>query len=167
VEELVPVEQPSLEAYRDEAAELSRALLSELTFARRQAVAAFLGDALPPPPARLYLAHGDLGAEHMFVARTPRRITGVIDWSDTAVADPALDLGLIMRDLGVDGFQHALTGFAAGGGDVVEAVPRAHFYARVRALEDLSFGLEQDAPAYRDNALRAVDELMIDGLGKT
>jgi aminoglycoside phosphotransferase (APT) family kinase protein len=160
VEDLVPVEQPLLDEYRDEASELSRALHPELTVAQRKAVASFLVADLPPSPASLYLAHSDLGAEHVFVAETPHRITGVIDWSDTAIGDPALDLGLIMRDLGVDGFQHALTSFAAGGGDVIEAVPRALFYARVRALEDLSFGLEHDAPAYRDNALRAIDELM-------
>ncbi len=159
VKDLVPVEQPALDEYRDEAAELSRALHPELGAAQRKAVASFLVADLPPSPVSLYLAHSDLGAEHVFVAGTPRRITGVIDWSDTAIGDPALDLGLIMRDLGVDGFQHALTAFAAGGGDAVEPVLRAHFYARVRALEDLSFGLEQHAPAYRDNALRAIDEL--------
>ena len=161
VEDLVPVEHPALEEYRGEASELSRSLHPELTVAQRKAVASFLRDDRPPSPARLYLAHCDLGAEHVFVAGAPRHITGVIDWSDAAIGDPALDLGLIMRDLGVDGFQHALTSFEAGGGDVSEAAPRALFYARVRALEDLSFGLEEDAPAYRDNALRAIDEFLV------
>jgi aminoglycoside phosphotransferase (APT) family kinase protein len=161
VEDLVPVEQPSLEDYRDEAAELARGLYSELTVAQRKAVASFLGDDPPRSSPKLYLAHSDLGAEHVFVAGTPRRITGVLDWSDAAIGDPALDLGLIMRDLGGDGFRHALTAFAAGGGDAVEAVPRADFYARVRTFEDLSFGLEHDVPAYRDNALRAIDELLV------
>ena len=161
VEDLVPVEQPSLEEYRDEIAELSRALQSELTAVQRRAVAAFLTEECPPSPAGLLLAHSDLGAEHVFVAGTPRHITGVIDWSDAAIADPALDVGLILRDLGVPGFHHALAGFHAGGGYTHDMVPRAHFYARVRAIEDLAFALESDAPAYRDNALRAIDGLFV------
>jgi aminoglycoside phosphotransferase (APT) family kinase protein len=167
VKDLVPVEQPTLDEYRDEAAELSRTLHPELTVPQRRAVASFLVRLPPPSPAGLYLAHSDLGAEHVFVAGAPRQITGVIDWSDSAIGDPALDLGLIMRDLGVDGLQHALTAFVAGGGDVSGAVPRARFYARVRALEDLSFGLEQDVQAYRDNALRSIDELFLAGDAQT
>lgn len=161
VEDLVPVEHPSLDEYRDEAAGLARALHPELTVAQRKAAASFLGGDPPPSPTSLYLAHTDLGAEHVFVAGTPRHITGVIDWSDAAIGDPALDLGLIMRDLGAVGFRHALTAFAAGGGDVSGAVKRALFYARVRAFEDLSFGLKLGAPMYRDNALRAIDELLV------
>jgi hypothetical protein len=37
----------------------------------------------------------------------------------------------------------------------------------VRALEDLSFGLEQDVQAYRDNALRSIDELFLAGDAQT
>jgi aminoglycoside phosphotransferase (APT) family kinase protein len=161
VQDLVPVEQPSLEEHRDEVAELSLARYSELTAVQRRAVAAFLAEDCPPSPAQLFLAHSDLGAEHVFVTGMPRHITGVIDWSDAAIADPALDLGLILRDLGVHGFQHALADFDAGGGYTHEVVPRAHFYARARALEDLAFAVERDAPAYRDNALRAIDGLMV------
>lgn len=36
--------------------------------------------------------HGDLGCEHLLVERDPWRITGVIDFGDAMVADPALDL---------------------------------------------------------------------------
>lgn len=43
---------------------------------------------VPPPTARLI--HGDLGPEHIRVAAG--EVTGVIDWGDCAVGDPALDL---------------------------------------------------------------------------
>jgi aminoglycoside phosphotransferase (APT) family kinase protein len=42
----------------------------------------------PPPVARLN--HGDLGPEHLRV--TGDRVTGVIDWGDCCVGDPAIDL---------------------------------------------------------------------------
>lgn len=59
-------------------------------------------------------------------------------------------------------FPHALASFAAGGGDTEGVAPRALFYARARALEDLAFGLEHDAEDYTRNARRAVNELFSD-----
>jgi aminoglycoside phosphotransferase (APT) family kinase protein len=44
--------------------------------------------ASPPPVSRL--VHGDLGPEHIRVV--DERIGGVIDWGDSCVGDPALDL---------------------------------------------------------------------------
>ena len=43
----------------------------------------------PPPTDERVLAHADLGAEHILAADS--LLTGVIDWSDAAVTDPALD----------------------------------------------------------------------------
>jgi aminoglycoside phosphotransferase (APT) family kinase protein len=66
----------------------------------RPAIEAFLDGPLPAPPASLAFCHNDLGIEHVLVEPQTMAITGVIDWSDAAVADPARDLGLILRDLG-------------------------------------------------------------------
>ncbi len=44
--------------------------------------------AAPPPDPRL--VHGDLGPEHIRVVGDA--VTGVIDWGDCCVGDPALDL---------------------------------------------------------------------------
>ena len=91
------------------------------------------------PPAEPTLIHGDLGAEHVFVEGG--HITGVIDWGDAAIGDPALDHGRLMRDLGVD------------------LGERARLYAVCTALEDLAFGLETGNERYRVNALAALAEL--------
>lgn len=94
--------------------------------AHRDAVGAFLEEAPPPaaPRAALVLCHDDLGIEHVLVDDAGA-VTGVIDWSDAAVADPAGDLGRIHRDLGP-----------------------AVFRARCGALEDLAYGLDEDRPAH-------------------
>jgi hypothetical protein len=44
--------------------------------------------AAPPPVSRL--VHGDLGPEHIRVVG--ERVCGIIDWGDSCVADPAVDL---------------------------------------------------------------------------
>ncbi|QBR94561.1 aminoglycoside phosphotransferase [Nocardioides euryhalodurans] len=41
------------------------------------------------------LRHGDLGPEHLLT--TDGRVTGVIDWTDVALGDPALDLAWLVH----------------------------------------------------------------------
>jgi aminoglycoside phosphotransferase (APT) family kinase protein len=48
---------------------------------------------LPAPTGEPVLVHGDLHLRHLMVG-ADRRSTGVIDWGDCCLADPALDLSL-------------------------------------------------------------------------
>lgn len=45
------------------------------------------------------LVHGDLAEEHVLVSADPWRVSGVIDFGDAMVADPALDLAGLPDDL--------------------------------------------------------------------
>ena len=102
----------------------------------------------PPPPAdERVLAHADLGAEHLLAA--DGRLTGVIDWSDAAVTDPALDFGRPYRDFG-PAFLDAM--LRAYGRDSPAFRRRITFFARCAALEDLAYG----DPAYTRPAARSV-----------
>jgi aminoglycoside phosphotransferase (APT) family kinase protein len=74
--------------------------------------------------------HNDLGIEHVLVAPDSGAITGVIDWSDAALTDPARDFGLVHRDLGPAALAAALTNYPAG--DTAALRERAAFYAAVR-----------------------------------
>jgi aminoglycoside phosphotransferase (APT) family kinase protein len=51
------------------------------------------GARLPPPAGAPVLAHGDLHVRHLLVAGD-LRASGVIDWGDVCLADPAVDLAL-------------------------------------------------------------------------
>ena len=113
----------------------------EVPASRRAAIETVLAGSAPTPPARRTLIHGDLGAEHVFV--DAGRITGIIDWGDAAIGDPALDHGHLLRDLGP----------IAGGGE------RARLYAVYTALEDLAYGLQTGRDSYRTNALAALGAL--------
>ena len=50
-------------------------------------------DPLPAPTGEPVLVHGDLHLRHLLVG-ADGRATGVIDWGDCCLADPALDLSL-------------------------------------------------------------------------
>jgi len=142
--------------WRDEAAELARDLDHVLDDAQRGDVRRFLADR-PPPAVTPVLSHNDLGIEHVLISDTSGApaVTGVIDWDDAAICDPAYDFGLLLRDLGPDALDAALSAYADGDGDPREIPGRARFYARCKLLEDLAFGHSADRPAYVEKSIAA------------
>jgi aminoglycoside phosphotransferase (APT) family kinase protein len=103
------------------------------------------------------LSHNDLGIEHVLAEPdvADPRVTGVIDWGDAAVTDPAYDFGLVQRDLGPAALDAALAAYARTGADPSGISERARFYAVCTLIEDLSFGLAQDRAEYVDKSLAA------------
>lgn len=115
----------------------------------RRAVERFLAAPPPAEPDVLTFCHNDLGAEHLLANAGRTRLTGVLDWSDAAVADPAHDLGRIYRDLGPE-----IAAEVAGRLDrsADDLLARAAFHARCTLIEDLAFGATADQ-RYADAAL--------------
>jgi hypothetical protein len=89
---------------------------------------------LPPAAASFVFCHADLGAEHILA--DGETITGVIDWSDAAITDPALDFARIYRDFGPLALDAALDAY----GGLPGAFPRIRFFARCAAIEDIAWG---------------------------
>lgn len=122
----------------------------------RRAVDAFLAE--PPPAAgtRLVFSHNDLGIEHVLVEPAGGAVTGIIDWSDAALVDPAADFGLILRDLGPHALDAALAAYAPA-----DDLPRDRvlFHARCALLEDLAYGIEEARPAYAEKSLAGLGRL--------
>ncbi len=135
---LVEVDDTPPARWLDEAAEIWPAVADLLP-------ASFLPARAPDPAATAVFSHMDLGIEHVLADPATQAVTGIIDWTDAAIGDPAYDLGLILRDLGpaaLDAALHAL------GRDDPGLRARAGFYARCALVEDLAYGLEHDRPAY-------------------
>lgn len=59
---------------------------------------ALLSATVPRRGDEYALVHSDLGAEHLLAVGGD--LTGVIDWSDAALADPAVDFARLYRDFG-------------------------------------------------------------------
>lgn len=129
---LVPHDADPPAQWLEEARELARGL--ELPEAEE-----FLREEPPAAAARLVFSHNDLGAEHVLVDPVEGVVTGIIDWSDAAICDPAYDWGLLLRDLGSDAPVVP-----------VELRQRALFYARCALIEDMAYG----HPAYVDKGHR-------------
>ncbi|MCE3554180.1 aminoglycoside phosphotransferase family protein [Pseudonocardia sp. RS11V-5] len=122
----VDVDDVAPEEWRDEAVETYRTVRNEVPRGFRAGVERFLCEPPAPVPPRRVFSHNDLGVEHVLVE--DGRVRGIIDWSDAAITDPAVDLGRILRDLGPAALDSALTAYGADGGGSLRV--RAVFYAR-------------------------------------
>lgn len=104
-------------------------------------------------PVRV-LVHDDLAAEHVLVDARAHEVTGVIDWSDAAISEPAVDFAGMFH-WGGDRFAEAV--LAAYRGPIDGALrPRARFMALCRGVMDIAFGHEFGKPEYITAGLRAL-----------
>lgn len=155
---LVDVDDQPLPEWLREAAELDGALGAAVPDRYRPALARFLAGPPPAPhPGRLVFSHNDLGIEHVLVDPETLAVTGILDWTDAALVDPAYDFGLLHRDLGPAAVSAGLDCYTPS---TVDADPgfadRALFYARCSALEDLAYGLESGEHGYAEQAVLAM-----------
>ena len=91
---------------------------------------------VPEPGPHRVLVHDDLGAEHLLVAGG--RLSGIVDWSDAAVSDPAVDFARLLRDFGPAFLDDVVAAY--GGAPDEGFADRVLFVARCAALEDLAYG---------------------------
>jgi aminoglycoside phosphotransferase (APT) family kinase protein len=150
---LVPVEDDPPVRWLEEAGVTWRRVSA---YAPPVRVDAFLTTPAPRPAGRLVFSHNDLGIEHVLADPATGAVTGVLDWSDAAICDPAYDLGLILRDLGPDALAAALRIL---GRDEAELRERALFYARCTVIEDLAYGVDTGQDAYVSKSQRGLRHL--------
>jgi aminoglycoside phosphotransferase (APT) family kinase protein len=152
---LVGIDDLPLAQWLGEAAGLYPTVVDRVPVGYRPAIEEFLAAAPPDDDHPLVFSHNDLGIEHILTAPGTSAVTGVIDWGDAAIVDPAYDFGLLFRDLGPAALVAALEGYAAldgpGGGHAALAV-RAVFYARCSFFEDLGYGQDR----YVDKSIAAL-----------
>jgi aminoglycoside phosphotransferase (APT) family kinase protein len=156
---LVEPDHPPLAEWLDEASTYYQAVRSHVPPAHRRQIESFLNSAPPTDAYEPVFSHNDLGIEHVFIEPDTMAVTGVIDWSDAAIVDPAYDFGLLYRDLGPTALDAALHTYRIGGNIVDGLRHRAIFYARCTLFEDLEFGLDTGRKAYVAKCLSAMEWL--------
>ena len=139
VEGLVERDTYPLTEWREDAERDYREIAEQMPATARRLVEGFLGRTPPAEPRAAAFCHNDLGAEHVLVDVEANTITGIIDWSDAAITDPARDLALICRDLGPEAFEGTLVQYEVPFDDTDRE--RAVFYACCKLLEDVAYGL--------------------------
>ena len=148
-------DQPPAE-WRGEAAEAYATVAGRVPAVHRGAVEAFLE---APPPAGGWtpvFSHNDLGIEHVLADPGGWTVTGILDWSDAAIVDPAVDVGLLYRDLGPAALDGALGSYRTEVNDLATLGERAVFYARCSLFEDLAYGIRTGRDRYVSKSLAAL-----------
>ncbi|UQU66957.1 aminoglycoside phosphotransferase family protein [Couchioplanes caeruleus] len=155
VADFAEMDDAPAEDWLEEARQQWPSVAGQVPAAYRPAVEAFLAAPAPEPApaATLVFSHHDLGIEHVLVDPGTGAVTGVIDWSDAAVGDPARDHGLILRDLGPSALA------AASPRDDQALIRRIWFYARCGLIADLAYGLETGRHEYATKSLTALSWL--------
>lgn len=139
-------------------ADFSHRVVPLLPRERRVEAARLLAEAIRTDPhdrLRPALIHGDLGPQHL-LRTTPRgtggRVTGVIDWTDARVADPAIDLAWVLNGTAAP-FAHAL---ADAYGVSEELRRRADVRHRLGPWWEVTAGLDHLGPDYVESGLHGV-----------
>ena len=100
------------------------------------------------------LAHRDLGRDHVLVR--DGAVTGVIDWADAGVQDPAIDFAWLLH--GVDD-EFARAALDAYDGSVDERfLARARFYHVLGPFYEVLYGLDFGRPKFVESGLAGIKE---------
>jgi aminoglycoside phosphotransferase (APT) family kinase protein len=113
VEHLVERDTHPLSVWLEDAQRDYQEISEHLPAADRHQVEGFLGRTPTAEPRAAVFCHNDLGAEHVLVDAGTNAITGIIDWTDAAITDPARDLALAYRDLGPGVFEVVLAHYSS------------------------------------------------------
>jgi aminoglycoside phosphotransferase (APT) family kinase protein len=140
-----------------DAVESYRAAFGIVPVGARGRIEAFLAADPPDGTHAEVFSHNDLGIEHVLVDPDTAEVTGILDWTDAALVDPAYDFGLLQRDLGSAALDAALATYPAGRRAGIGE--RAAFYARCSVLEDLAWGDAAGREPYVRKGLDALGRL--------
>jgi aminoglycoside 2''-phosphotransferase len=145
------------EHYQDQFAQIQSHVLPLLDEVARARIMrdwqAFLADKTHFQAA---LIHHDLADEHILYDPACSLINGIIDWSDTAIGDPAIDFTGLLAAYGEDFTERVLAHYQ---GEVDASFrDRMHFYRGVMPLNTVLFGLDTAQEEYVREGLTDLQE---------
>ena len=142
---------------------MAREALAELErlglWRNRPGTAAILGEAeeLPPPSGAATVAHGDLHFRHLLV--DDGGASGVVDWIDVCLADPAIDLQLLWSFLPPAGRGPFVAAYGAISGD---QLLRARVLALGLSAQLALYGHAEGRATIAREALAGLDRTLVD-----
>jgi len=84
------------------------------------------------------LVHNDLWAEHILVDNCSGRVSGIIDWSDTVIGDPAIDFACLYTWNGENWLKNVLAHYT--GKLDAEVISRSRYLATCVAIHCITLG---------------------------
>ena len=100
------------------------------------------------------LVHADLGPAH--ILHSGSSLTGVIDWSDACLGDPALDLAWLLNGTPRRFARLLLEAYASKRGADANLPERALFYHRLGPWHEVLFGIKHERPDLIESGLAGI-----------
>jgi aminoglycoside phosphotransferase (APT) family kinase protein len=100
------------------------------------------------------LVHSDLWAEHILIDSRSGRVSGIIDWGDTVIGDPAIDFACLYTRYGKSWVKNVLEHYA--GKLDAEVISRARYLATCVAILNITLGREQGRVQWIDAGYAAL-----------
>ena len=129
------------EAYRGFFAKVRANMLPLFTVQEQAAIVAFWSGYLDDDACFTFiptLVHRDLVAEHVLFDPATGHLTGVIDWGDAGIDDPAVDFAGVRRQLGAEFARQMLAAYRPTLD--ATALQRMDFYAGMEPFHEIHFG---------------------------
>ncbi len=102
------------------------------------------------------LTHGDLHAGHILI-NTQAQVTGLIDWTEASVADPARDFIAHYRTFGQNALNKLISAYAAAGGRTWSRMAEHVMEMNATfAIEIAEFALKSGLDEYRQMAMQSL-----------
>jgi len=106
-----------------------------------RAVARYLENAGPAPfEGTPTLVHNDLWAEHILIDPDSGGVSGVIDWGDVVIGDPAVDFAGLYTWFGKSWVEQVLANYSRSLD--TEGMARARYLAACRVVHTIALGQE-------------------------
>lgn len=143
--------------YQDQFAQIQRQILPLVALPAQARIArewqAFLADRMRFSTT---LIHQDLNGEHILYDQERGTISGIIDWGDTTLGDPAIDFTGLLDDYGEVFAEQVLAHYH---GEVDAAFrQRMRFYQRAMPLNSVLFGLATGQAEFVSEGLEELSE---------
>lgn len=88
------------------------------------------------------LVHNDLWAEHILVDSRSDRVSGIIDWGDIVIGDPAIDFACLYAWYGESLLENVLMHYT--GKLDAEVISRSRYLAACLAIHNITLGRDMD-----------------------
>ena len=102
--------------------------------------------------------HGDLGGWNILYDREAMKISGLLDWGNASVSDPAMDYSELVYDYGNE-FSTVFMKYMNGTGIKFHKgfLKRSDFYVRISGIIDALYGIEKQDDAYLKHGLDEIE----------
>lgn len=157
------------EAYRSFFSTVRTEMLPLFTAPEQAAIVAFWSRALEDDTCFDFtptLVHRDLITEHVLWNPTAGHLTGVIDWGDAGIDDPAVDFAGLWRQLGEAFARQMLAAYASDAlhdTTMTDMLRRMDFYAGMEPFHEIHYGQVHGDAAHLAHGMAWARELF----GKT